>query len=212
MSSPRHSFAHPMATMTIAEIEQCDKERIRDAALELGITSQYEYATHFRGLSKRHQATIIHGHFRQKMPDPLPAEMDAAVADERMKTFGKDHWTLLLYIEACCVDYCGVLDRRRMRCNPKTHEELAHSGSLGWSDFAHSTRWADGTRSVPGHDDWDCFEDLQAVGLLELLGSTQAIGMHGSNDAEFICKLTDAGWQKAGELRRARAERAISRD
>ena len=82
--------------------------------------------------------------------------------------FAKDHWSLLAYIETRCVEthllYAG-LDKRRMRCNPYRHPLLAHRRD--WSP-----RW--GTRLANGqvladHDDWDCLDDLEAVGLVEIL-------------------------------------------
>ena len=108
--------------------------------------------------------------------------------------FGRDHKSLLLYIETRCVDNDGKLEKAHLRCNPDRHPAFAHSG--GWDD-KNSTRWDAKVERVVGHDDWDCIDDLVAAGLLEWLGT----GTH----PKF--KLTETGWIVAHGLRRERAER-----
>lgn len=109
--------------------------------------------------------------------------------------FGKDHWSTLLYIETCCVDNAGRVDRARLRCNPERHPHFNSRHHPEWSDD-YSTRFRSGERRIPGHDDWDVIEDLEHAGLLERLGT----------GAQPLFKLTDAGWRRVHALRRERAE------
>lgn len=103
------------------------------------------------------------------------------VSSER---FGKDHWSLLHYIQSCCVNGTngiGRLSPSRMRCNPETHAFL--SNGLPWKD-EYSTRLfgffnlenkKDIQNAVTsgvlllGHDDWDCIQDFIDAGYIELL-------------------------------------------
>lgn len=97
--------------------------------------------------------------------------------------FGKDHWSLLAYVETRCVD--GVqglaqLERNRMRCNPKSHPLLAARapwkaeygsrlrGFFAFPDRADAQKAAAAGLLLLDHDDWDCLDDLQAAGLLEI--------------------------------------------
>lgn len=92
-------------------------------------------------------------------------------------SFGKDHWSLLAYLEATMADFpkqplTGEVERDRLRCNPATHPLLF----VGKRRFADMARWEpnygtllkDGTR-LAAHDDWDCLDDLEAAGLCEVL-------------------------------------------
>lgn len=80
--------------------------------------------------------------------------------------FGKDHWSLLAYIETCCVDSNGKFDLRRIRVNPKTHPQHA-------VDILSDRKWSsnygtilNGGRVLPDHDDIDCLEDLERLGFI----------------------------------------------
>ena len=111
--------------------------------------------------------------------------------------FGADHERLLLFIEGICVSDRGYPDPRSMSCNQARHPERATSLTPPWKD-AYSTKLTDGT-AVPGHDDWDSAEDLIAAGLVQWCGT----------GAQPRFELTDAGWARAHELRRARAKRGL---
>lgn len=96
------------------------------------------------------------------------------VARER---FGRDHWSVLAYIETRCVDYKGTIERSHMRCNVRTHPALAtqfsdgeHGRYFRQDKYRYPTKLIDGT-TVDGHDDYDCFYDLEAAGLLKDLGT-----------------------------------------
>lgn len=97
--------------------------------------------------------------------------------------FGKDHWSLLAYVEARCVD--GVqglaqLGRSRMRCNPVSHPLLAAGapwkaeygsrlrGYFQFPERADAQKAAAAGLLMLDHDDWDCLDDLQTAGLLEI--------------------------------------------
>jgi hypothetical protein len=95
----------------------------------------------------------------------------------KTEQFGKDHWSLLAYAEACCVDAKGALDGSRMRCNEKTHPLLARNvlawredwGTklLGYSKEEDLEKKA--ALHLKGHDDWDCLDDLADAGFVEII-------------------------------------------
>ena len=130
-----------------------------------------------------------------------------------VEKFGKDHWSLMAYVEHCCVngrDGIGEIDRRRVRCNPNTNHMLAgvYSNDTQWR-LNHSTRLFgffdfDG-RSEPekaiaaglqlrDHDDWDCLDDLEAAGYVEVLSLVNG----------FV-KMTEKGCNVAAKLRAHKA-------
>ena len=90
-----------------------------------------------------------------------------------VELFGKDHWSLLGYIETCCVDKKGEMDHDRLRVNPDHNPDLGCTRNrfeaMEWKD-EYSTRlktfpWKSqdekkqAKHRVSGHDDWDCIED-----------------------------------------------------
>ncbi len=112
----------------------------------------------------------------------------------KMSEFGKDHWSLLAYVETLCVDGrgngVGEIDKRRLSCNPKRHPVHAvNEGMCKWKDD-YSSRLADGAAPVPGHDDWDCLDDLEAAKLLEIMSEVNG----------FVI-LSDRGREMAGRIR-----------
>ena len=147
-------------------------------------------------------------------------------ADERRvrpEEFGKDHWSLLAYIETLVVDGIetggavgrarsrrgpaglGVIDRDRVRCNPARHPLLL--GPRQTSDFRWKPEWGTRLRGyfdapedqratlrLPDHDDWDCLEDLDAAGLVEFVTLTSGGVL-----------LTEDGLRMAARLRAHKA-------
>ena len=127
-----------------------------------------------------------------------------------VEQFGKDHWSMLAYVETLCVDGkngLGVIDGRRVRCNPERHPGLESSPG-GWQD-RYSTKLAGffefEDRNDPaaaagagvmllGHDDWDCLEDLEAAGFVQVLTLTSG-GV----------KMTDEGNRVASLIRSHKA-------
>lgn len=91
---------------------------------------------------------------------------------EPISNWGKDHWSLLAYVETLCVDGnkgVGTIDRRRMRCNEDVHLLLNYNLIMGGGEWKpeYSTRTKKGT--IDGHDDWDCLKDLEEAGYIEIL-------------------------------------------
>lgn len=86
-----------------------------------------------------------------------------------IEKFGKDHWSTFAYLECRVVDNEGMPNRTQMRCDPDRHPAFAHSSSLG-EPRKYPTRIADG-ESLDNHDDWDCVDDMEAVGLVKIDGT-----------------------------------------
>ncbi len=109
--------------------------------------------------------------------------------------FGKDHWSLLAYVETRCVDDKGKLDKRHLRCNPKGAHSI-HAVNANILGPRWEPTW--GTRIKGGqldqHDDWCCLEDLEAAGYVEITSAVNA----------FV-KLTKAGVAMAALLRAHKA-------
>lgn len=123
-----------------------------------------------------------------------------------IKDWGKDHWSLLAYIETCCVDGkegVGKLDGRRMRANSATHPLLAgHNSSMGDQKdgkYMYPTRlkgyFEDRTKVIENHDDWDCLDDIIDSGFVELVGTLMN---------PFV-KMTSVGMFLASNLREHKA-------
>lgn len=94
--------------------------------------------------------------------------------------FGKDHWSLMAYLEIRCVDHRGEIDRKHLRCNIDRHPMLA------WAPYGEPQAWKseygtrlagyfmggdkrDTAKQLPGHDDWDCLDDLADNGFVEII-------------------------------------------
>ena len=104
--------------------------------------------------------------------------------------FGKDHWSTFAYIETRCVDYRGRLDKRHMRCDRDRHPgHDVNSVTIGNTKYPTILR--DGMLRS-NHDDWDCADDLEAAGLLNVNGTGQ----------NPIFKLTEKGQAVISELRK----------
>jgi hypothetical protein len=113
-----------------------------------------------------------------------------------MEEWGKDHWSMLAYIETRCVDHDGTLEPKRVRCNPNRHPQHAlpqHNppGQLPGEAYPHTSRLREGVVPVPEHDDYDCFYDIQEANLLKDVGT----GLYPR------AQLTRAGIRLASELR-----------
>ncbi len=109
--------------------------------------------------------------------------------------FGKDHWSLLAYIECRCVDDRGALDKRHLRCNP-TGPHRIHAVNARLIGAQWEPTW--GTRIKGGqldqHDDWCCLDDLEAAGYVEVVST-----------ANGVVKLTKGGVAMAALLRAHKA-------
>ncbi len=107
--------------------------------------------------------------------------------------WGKDHWTTFAYLEHRAVEKNGAIDNERMRCDPKRHPGLANSANRMFNK-TYPTILKDGSEKH-NHDDWDCFEDLIAMGLVTWEGT----GIHP------VVKFTDKGFLMASRLRTHKA-------
>lgn len=116
-----------------------------------------------------------------------------------VSAFGRDHASLLAHIEYICVNSAGKghgeIDSAKLRCNPETHPHKSRThrgGTRGWED-AHGTRLKDGS-VLPKHDDWDCIEDMEAAGLVDLLSY-----------ANGLIKLTEKGSATVARINKHKA-------
>lgn len=119
----------------------------------------------------------------------------------KIEEFGKDHWSLLAYLETLQVDNqdaVGEINRNKLSCNEKEHPMLRSEFSydIGWKD-SYSTRIKDG-KTVPGHDDWHSLDDLEKAGLITIISLI---------DGFF--KLTDKGIAIAGQIRSHKAHGGV---
>lgn len=119
-----------------------------------------------------------------------------------IEKFGKDHWSLLGYVEYCCVENKGFLDKAKMRGNENTHPLLSNNFTK-WKetygtklkDFDYKKEFnpkefeQNGTY-LSTHDDWDCLDDLEKNGLIEVISL-----------AQMNVQMTEYGLLMAGKLR-----------
>lgn len=104
--------------------------------------------------------------------------------------FGRDHWSVLAYIETRIVDYGGVLNAKHMRCNGRLHPAFVHT--MFGSECP--TRLKDNVELFD-HDDWCCADDLEAAGLVVNVGS----------GVSRLYRLTKLGRAVCGDLRKHKA-------
>ena len=109
--------------------------------------------------------------------------------------WGRDHASLLLYVETRHLDHQGEIFPDNLRTNRPRHPhewDQRRDADSNW-DWRpeYGTRLADGTRPSTEHDDWDCLEDMEEQ---ELLISTGA--------PNLLVALSEYGVEVAGELRK----------
>lgn len=110
-----------------------------------------------------------------------------------LERFGRDHWSTFAYLETRVVDARGIIDKDRMRTDPDRHPGLIGPRVMLLvmsSREKYPTRLRDG-ELLSDHDDWDCMDDLERVGLLV----TEGTGI------QPLVKLTDEGRRIAAALR-----------
>lgn len=94
---------------------------------------------------------------------------------EPIKNWGKDHWSMLAYLETLAVEHEGIAqpDPSRMRTNRKTHAGTGGGITPYGSEMDASEKYPTKLKKgeLKGHDDWDCAEDLAEAGFLESIGS-----------------------------------------
>lgn len=111
------------------------------------------------------------------------------IKDYGVEDFGRDHVSLLLYIETRLVDGDGSLDNKHLR----------RSNRAAW-DEKHRSRLRDGRLAEDlGHDGIRCLLELRVAGYVVLIYDTPA----------NMCLLTELGWATAHALRRQRADKQL---
>jgi len=117
-----------------------------------------------------------------------------------MKNWGKDHWSLLIFIETQVVDSDGtdsaILDLRRMRVN-STKRHFGNGVSFGWEE-SWGTRFKDGVLDGQ-HDDIDVMNDLIDAGLVE----------NTFTELNPIVRLTDSGLEMCNKVRNHKARGGV---
>lgn len=92
----------------------------------------------------------------------------------RVESFGRDHWSVLAYIETRIVDNEGVPDFNHMRTSATRHPMFLGSGQRllvangGYAEYPTTLK---GGELLPNHDDWDCAEDLESAGFIKNCGT-----------------------------------------
>lgn len=109
-----------------------------------------------------------------------------------IEKFGKDHWSLLGYIECRCVESStafGELDARHLSCKKSSMWKPEYGTRL--KGFFQSK---DPNLQLTDHDDFDCLDDLENAGLIEILSM-----------ANLWISMTKLGNEVAGDLRSHKA-------
>jgi hypothetical protein len=120
--------------------------------------------------------------------EPTPSTEQPRIS---MEKWGKDHWSTFAYLECRTVDNGGVIERKHMRCDSSRHPQFAHLPAD--MDRKYPTIFKDG--KLEDHDDWDCLDDCELLGLCENKGT----GLH------RVYKLTALGRLVAAQLRAHKA-------
>ena len=119
-----------------------------------------------------------------------------------LESFGKDHLSLLLYVESRCVDNNRVLDMDNLRVNTTTHP------LIGGNPYRRREKWTEnnGTLLNTGerladHDDIDCLDDLDNAGLIEIISLVNG-----------FMSMTDKGNELVSKIRSFKTEGGQLRD
>ena len=123
--------------------------------------------------------------------------------------WGKDHWSLLGYVDCRCVDNGGIMNYDHLRINENINPPICTDEHRG-RPRGRGQRWRPeyGTRlrgffqdkanpklQLQHHDDICCLEDLEHFGLIKL----------GTYISGFV-QLTPLGSEVAGRLRAHKAK------
>lgn len=109
--------------------------------------------------------------------------------------WGKDHFSTLLYLETRWVDHKGMVKNANMRTDPDLHPEFVDQRFISHGSKKYPTRLQKG-REKSDHDDWSCWKDMAAVGLVSLwvCGNVAKVDFN------------DSGLSLVGRLRKHKAE------
>lgn len=92
----------------------------------------------------------------------------------KLENFGRDHWSVLAYIETIVVDNNGVPDFNCMRTSASRHPHLlgsAQKSLLKNGGYAEYPTRLKNSEELLNHDDWDCIEDLAGAGIIIINGT-----------------------------------------
>lgn len=81
------------------------------------------------------------------------------------ENWGKDHWSLLAYLETCAVDHKGVVNLSRIRIN-EAKRGFTNGTNCKWQE-SWGTRMKGGVIPDGKHDDIDVLEELEAAGFVD---------------------------------------------
>lgn len=126
--------------------------------------------------------------------------------------WGKDHWSMLMFLEHCLVDEGGfkIEFEPRMRQNRHHFRVMPRRGKNRSPFFGTSMDPEFGSRLNNGtfilnHDDWCCVQDFAEEGLLSL--KTEEIDV----DCRKKITLTEKGKKLANQLRNHKSEKKTFR-
>lgn len=105
----------------------------------------------------------------------------------QIEKWGRDHWSLLAYIENCVVEYNGKLRLSRMRVN-SNKRAFSNGNSFDWQD-SWSSILKNGQEK--GHDDIDIMNELEYFGFIKNTGTL----------INPVIKLTKKGLKASQKLR-----------
>lgn len=89
-----------------------------------------------------------------------------------IEQFGKDHWSLLLYIETRIHNYKGILDSYHMRIkNPAIRPGWKPEYGTRLFGYWNKDNTTNSHLLLPHHDDYDCLDDLEAEKLIKNIGT-----------------------------------------
>lgn len=105
--------------------------------------------------------------------------------------FGKDHFSLLLYLETRAVDHSGNLIAE----GEGRFSSIYRLREYNYGGTNYPTRLKGGVNADDEHDDYSCLNDFIVAGWI-----TQ------DDDDEDVIHLTEKGWNMAHQLRRWKAD------
>lgn len=137
-------------------------------------------------------------------------------ADKKEKNFfplgkwGKDHWSMLAYVETRAVDCRGDLDLRHIRVN--TDKRGFSNGNFPndkWNP-EYATRQQNGSKPDRTHDDIDVMDDLKEQGYLEYKYACGKFTVTMSEEGNKVCGLVRAHKTAGGQYNEFKLEKQLA--